>query len=99
MCTYGNGNFPDDFLPDIPIWKIASKYTVRAAISPPFWAPFVDEMYIPDISKILNGCGSCGKPKDENGKALLTCGQCKDQKYCSPECQKAHWKVHKRVSK
>ncbi|KAK5627044.1 hypothetical protein RRF57_002759 [Xylaria bambusicola] len=99
MCTCGNGNFPDGFLRDIPNWKIAWKYAVRAAISPPFWAPFADEMYIPDISRSLNACGNCGKLKGENGKTLLTCGRCKDQRYCSPECQKAHWRIHKEVCK
>lgn len=38
-------------------------------------------------------CPSCGKP----GKFL--CSRCKSVRYCSKECQKAHWKEHKKVCK
>jgi len=31
-------------------------------------------------------CGNAGQH---------VCGSCKQAKYCSAECQKAHWKVHK----
>ncbi|KAI3340979.1 hypothetical protein F4824DRAFT_516198 [Ustulina deusta] len=99
MCTCGNGNFPNGFIRGVPNWELASKYAVRAAISPPFWAPFVDEMYRPDIGRVVNTCGTCGKSKSKKGKELLTCGRCKKQKYCSLECQRANWAVHKSVCK
>lgn len=35
-------------------------------------------------------CGSCGK------MGGLTCGRCKRARYCSKECQRADWKVHKK---
>ncbi|RXW16650.1 hypothetical protein EST38_g9213 [Candolleomyces aberdarensis] len=31
----------------------------------------------------------------EKGQKLLTCGACKRASYCSPECQRLHWKAHK----
>jgi hypothetical protein len=36
-------------------------------------------------------CASCGKQGDS------TCGQCKVVRFCSKECQKAAWKVHKKA--
>jgi len=39
-------------------------------------------------------CHSCGKRERENAK-LLVCSKCKLAKYCTADCQKQHWKVHK----
>ncbi|KAI1420729.1 hypothetical protein F5Y12DRAFT_719251 [Xylaria sp. FL1777] len=99
ICTCGDGKFPDDFIRGVPNWSLASKYAVRAAISPPFWAPFADETNIPAMARSSNTCGTCGKTKGKNGKELLTCSRCKKQKYCSPECQRANWPFHKGVCK
>jgi hypothetical protein len=42
-------------------------------------------------------CGGCGLKAGEEGTVLMRCGQCKDRKYCSSDCQKKSWKVHKKV--
>lgn len=37
-------------------------------------------------------CGACGAAEDkENGKILKGCGQCKQVRYCSKDCQTTHW--------
>lgn len=40
-------------------------------------------------------CANCYKPLD----APKRCGKCKSVFYCSGECQKDHWKVHKEACK
>jgi hypothetical protein len=40
-------------------------------------------------------CATCGATKKDGKGELLVCGRCRDRKYCSKECQKRHWKMHK----
>lgn len=40
-------------------------------------------------------CHKCGRTPD----TLQRCGRCKVVTYCSRECQKIHWKVHKKYCK
>ena len=42
-------------------------------------------------------CGGCGAGKQKDGEALLRCTQCKKRGCCGKECQKEHWKWHKKV--
>ncbi|XP_014561768.1 hypothetical protein COCVIDRAFT_33375 [Bipolaris victoriae FI3] len=42
-------------------------------------------------------CGGCGADHRAGGNALLTCSKCHNRKYCSIECQKKSWKVHRKV--
>jgi mitochondrial splicing suppressor protein 51 len=41
-------------------------------------------------------CASCGKA-EAPGISLKRCAKCQITKYCSRDCQKAHWKQHKKV--
>lgn len=38
-------------------------------------------------------CASCGKADAD----LKRCAKCQTERYCSRDCQKAHWKTHKKV--
>jgi len=42
------------------------------------------------------GCAGCGKEKQEDGSDLMICAKCKEEKYCSIDCQRLCWKQHKR---
>jgi hypothetical protein len=42
----------------------------------------------------LKGCDHCGMAPEE---ALLICTRCRKVEYCSRECQKAAWKLHKQA--
>ena len=44
ICTCGNGVFPDGYLKAVPDWSDLAGYCVRAAISPCFAVPYVDEL-------------------------------------------------------
>lgn len=50
-----------------------------------------------DRHKNPDACGGCGAKQVKDGEALLQCGRCNDRKYCGIDCQKGHWKVHKKV--
>ncbi|KAI1766156.1 hypothetical protein GGR53DRAFT_464728 [Hypoxylon sp. FL1150] len=113
LCTCGDGIFPAKFT-DLENWGELSKHAVRAAISPAFWAPYVDEVYRRpeeadhrrgakggvNVGKAsTDGCATCGKAKKDDGTLLFVCGRCKKVKYCSHACQKADWGVHKALCK
>lgn len=44
-------------------------------------------------------CAQCGGGPAAGQERLLKCGRCKGVRYCGPECQKAHWPVHKQECK
>lgn len=43
----------------------------------------------------VQACGSCNTPNTALEKKLSACSRCKKVFYCSTECQKNHWTVHK----
>ena len=45
-------------------------------------------------------CAACGLSPEKKGvKKFQMCSGCKDSRYCSSVCQKAHWKLHRTACK
>ncbi|KAF8861842.1 hypothetical protein BDZ45DRAFT_671659 [Acephala macrosclerotiorum] len=42
-------------------------------------------------------CSKCHKPQSDLPQPLKRCAKCQTTLYCSRECQKDDWKVHKRI--
>ncbi|MCJ1251942.1 hypothetical protein MMC30_009180 [Trapelia coarctata] len=111
ICTCGQGTLSSKYTFDLPAWHLAAKYAVRAAISPSFSVPFVEQSFegndpkgvevVPEPVKAAHdtGCRVCGKDKAEGGKGLLKCARCQAVRYCSTECQRGDWKEHKKGCK
>jgi hypothetical protein len=109
LCSCGNGKLPKNFI-NLPDWDTASKYAVRAAFSPTFPVPVVEEVIDPSLlntrsagagegpgSFALAGetCKNCGSKEAKNGGDLKKCLRCHQVKYCSVECQKKDWRKHR----
>jgi len=41
-------------------------------------------------------CANCQKTEEELGSSLKRCAKCQTTTYCSRDCQKGHWKTHKK---
>ena len=112
ICSCGKGLLSKDYMPNLPQWKHAKKYAVRAVISPLYPVPYVEKLYVegylpaqPGSSSVQNRptkedtCANCGVDHSEGVETLLRCGRCKAVQYCSKTCQKAHWSAHKKHCK
>ncbi|XP_018895705.2 uncharacterized protein [Bemisia tabaci] len=113
ICSCGIGKFPEGYLKDemknfSNLDHILNHYGTRVALSLVFSAPHVEkcgtEIPNPDFQALLaDRCEKCGSDKKENGpageQALFNCSKCKSVKYCSVECQKSDWKMHKKSCK
>mmetsp|Transcript_22543 Transcript_22543/g.34187 ORF Transcript_22543/g.34187 Transcript_22543/m.34187 type:complete len:93 (+) Transcript_22543:441-719(+) len=46
---------------------------------------------------VADVCANCGKKEGEgNNIKLKRCLACKEAQYCGSQCQKEHWKKHKK---
>ncbi|KAF8957173.1 hypothetical protein BDZ97DRAFT_118334 [Flammula alnicola] len=84
----------DDSLRKIPMFTAVhpdNKAYFREIATP---KKFIKEMR----SNIAVACAQCTKYAEE-GKELLRCGKCKIAWYCSKDCQKKQWPIHKQVCK
>ncbi|PMD18661.1 hypothetical protein NA56DRAFT_647832 [Hyaloscypha hepaticicola] len=48
-------------------------------------------------SQPTNKCASCGAPEADPEKPLKPCAKCQRVRYCSRDCQKKDFKVHKKI--
>ncbi|KAF8846769.1 hypothetical protein BDZ45DRAFT_812071 [Acephala macrosclerotiorum] len=105
LCSCGMGKFPETFITGIPKWDVARKYAARAAISPCFSVPYVEQNFQgTELKERLeriydNKCQVCQRGKTQDGTTLLRCERCRFVKYCSKECQRMDWKEHKKGCK
>ncbi|KAL1694470.1 hypothetical protein GGG16DRAFT_47111 [Schizophyllum commune] len=100
ICDCGCGkNIPDSDV--MRAHRQAKPYATRAAIGLLYAVPYLEDSgkqfhaaYArASTSAAANKCAACGKVKG----TLMTCGRCKQTKYCSRECQTGDWKVHKKI--
>ncbi|KAH7119603.1 hypothetical protein B0J11DRAFT_508408 [Dendryphion nanum] len=69
---------------------ISTTSSSSCAISTPLDSPVAMS---PDAVDHLLHCASCGA----DSSSLRRCSRCKQQRYCSRNCQKAHWPTHKQT--
>lgn len=98
LCSCGKGkDLPSTFVESMkPASKLGKKAVVhdsvyRAALSPLLASPA--KFSAPELTRkhaAVTACGKCGK-----GGKNKQCARCHKVAYCSRECQRLHWKVHK----
>ncbi|KAF8628196.1 hypothetical protein AX15_004046 [Amanita polypyramis BW_CC] len=98
LCSCGQGKNLGSFTQNKD-WKDFAPYVTRAAISPLFAVPFVDTIGVDVLNACRKAKNACAKCRGPGEPKLLLCAACKSINYCSVECQKADWKVHKKSCK
>ncbi|KAI2620321.1 hypothetical protein GGS26DRAFT_594940 [Hypomontagnella submonticulosa] len=90
LCTCGHGQqqqFPPRYVKGVDWWEDdVAKHAVRAAISLPFPAPFLEDE-----------CRACSRNREMIGRDLLPCDRCMGVRYCSEKCQRDDWEKHKSI--
>ena len=51
----------------------------------------------PGVSSSAVACAECGQQSSSSGGKLLRCSRCLATWFCSKECQRKNWKLHKRL--
>ncbi|KAH7314010.1 hypothetical protein B0J17DRAFT_773410 [Rhizoctonia solani] len=100
ICTCGQGIGFGTPEWEVPEWKDLLPFATRAALCPIFSLPYIErvagslmESSNGGAAKPIGVCWACNGPGKPN---LSACGRCKQARYCSVECQRQHWKAHKK---
>ena len=99
LCSCGQGkDLPSAFVESMTkqassLGSSVSPLFYRAALSPLFAHAEALSAQQAKAASATAGCGKCGK----GGQALRKCARCHKAAYCSRECQRLDWKIHKRT--
>ncbi|EGO03813.1 hypothetical protein SERLA73DRAFT_119451 [Serpula lacrymans var. lacrymans S7.3] len=88
LCSCGRGKDVEG-MNKVNMWKPLAPYVTRIALSPLFAVSYLETVGRDPEAYRCFVCRGKGKPK------LKMCTVCKKVRYCSSECQKKDWKVHK----
>jgi hypothetical protein len=102
MCSCGLGKVQPDFL-QVKEWAEFAPKVVRCALSPLLPEPFIEQTRQQQLARFQSTvaelrrnfedphtCAACGSITEKK------CGRCEKVYYCKRECQKKHWKAHKK---
>ncbi|CUA73099.1 Protein TIC 214 [Rhizoctonia solani] len=103
LCSCGQGvgfNAPQW---SVPGWQGFIPLATRAAICPIFSLSYletvvgnIDEYVYGRLGTTIGNCQACGGRGKPN---LEMCSRCKGARYCSRECQRVDWPIHKKGCK
>jgi hypothetical protein len=88
LCSCGRGKDTEG-MSKVDLWQPFAPYVTRVALSPLFAVSYLETVGRDPTAHRCFVCRGKGKPK------LMTCTACKAVRYCSKQCQKRDWKVHK----
>lgn len=98
LCSCGKGKNLGQF-GTVAEWAPFHEEATRIAIGPLFTFSFLEETVKslmdsagPESVQWKSQCATCARP---GRPKLRACAACLKTRYCSRECQKAHWKTHK----
>ncbi|KAL2066841.1 hypothetical protein VTL71DRAFT_1265 [Oculimacula yallundae] len=61
------------------------------------WVSASESSEQPEPATSAATCATCQKPQSDLPTPLKHCAKCKTTQYCSVDCQKSDWKIHKRT--
>ncbi|KAG8795946.1 hypothetical protein FRC12_007759 [Ceratobasidium sp. 428] len=109
LCTCGQGVGFEGAEWKNPAWKPLLPFATRAAISPLFFVPYIENAkhLVEDLQTgMLDGpdaglasrlelTNRCWGCGGAGNPSLSACAKCKRARYCSATCQRQDWKKHK----
>lgn len=78
--------------------EFAINFVMNPELTNPMYCPWKFEysiMTIPDPLHVTTKWLCCGCYKMESKQKLKSCGKCRERRYCSEECQRKDWPLHK----